>query len=140
MISERPGTALQGNEMRNVSRDELLAAFELDTDAGVAAKNALISGAHFDLWLEPVPAVRLLGICSARKRNLQRRGKLTVGFTECIANLREMGERGLLVAYVNDRERGGYYFQLFLDPDPLKVVGCIGVNTASGDDPTGDRA
>jgi hypothetical protein len=65
MISERLGKALQGNEMQNVSRDELLAAFELDTEAGVAAKNALISGAHFDLWLEPVSAVRLLGICSA---------------------------------------------------------------------------
>jgi hypothetical protein len=124
--------------MQNVSRGELLAAFELDTEAGGAARNSLISGAHFDLWLDPVPAVRLLGICSVRKRNLQRRGKRTVGFTETIASLRELGEQGLLVAYVNDRERGGYYFQLFLDPDSLKVIGCIGVNTASGDDASGD--
>ncbi|MCX4589117.1 hypothetical protein OG819_04950 [Streptomyces sp. NBC_01549] len=138
-ISERVGKALQGNEMQNVSRDELLAAFELDTEAGVAARNALISGAHFDLWLDPVPAVEILGICSARKRNLQRRGKQTLGFTETLAILRQMGEQGLLVAYVNDRDRGGYYFQLFLDPDSLKVIGCIGVNTFSGDDPATDR-
>ncbi|MBD0741686.1 hypothetical protein [Streptomyces sp. CBMA152] len=126
--------------MESVSRDELLAAFELDTEAGVAARNGLISGAHFDLWLDPVPAVRLLGICSVRQRNLQRRGKRTMGFAETIASLRELDEQGLLVAYVNDRERGGYYFQLFLDPDSLKVIGCIGVSTASGDDVTGDHA
>ena len=125
--------------MQSVSRDDLLAAFELESEAGVAAQNALVSGAHFDLWLDPVPAVRLLGICSARRRNLKRRGKLTVGFTECIATLREMGECGLLVAYVNDRERGGYYFQLFLEADPLKVIGCIGVSAAPGNNSVGDR-
>lgn len=125
--------------MQNVSSGELLAAFELDTEAGVAARDALISGAHFDLWLDPVPAVRLLGICSVRQRNLQRRGKQTVGFADTIASLRNLGEQGLLVAYVNDRERGGHYFQLFLDPAPLKVIGCIGVSTAPGDGAAGDR-
>lgn len=46
-----------------------------------------------------------------------------------------MGERGLLVAYVDDRKRAGYYFQLYLEPHPLKVVGCIGVNISPEDDP-----
>jgi hypothetical protein len=140
MIMGRPGKLLGGGEMKDVSKDELLAAFELDSEAGVAARDALISGAHFDLWLQPAPAEKILGITLTRRRNLQRRGRPTVGFTETLEALAEMGERGLLVAFVNDRERGGYFFQLFLDPDPLRVIGCIGVSALPADGSTVDRA
>lgn len=117
--------------MNEVSASELLAAFKTDSEANALAKNALNSGAHFQIWLEPVPAARLRGILWGRVRTLQRRGKQAVGAVECLESLAEMGERGLLVAYVDDRKRAGYYFKLYLDPEPLKVIGCFGVNILS---------
>ena len=116
--------------MNEVSASELLAAFETDSEVSIQAKNALLSGAPFDIWLEPLPASRLRGILRGRVRSLQRRGKPVVGVTECLASLAEKGERGLLVAYVDDRERAGYLFPLYLDPQPLKVVGCIGFGSS----------
>jgi hypothetical protein len=126
--------------VNEVSASELLAAFRTDSEVNTLVKNALNSGAHFQVWLEPIPAARLRGICWGRVRTLQRRGKQTVGAAECLTSLAEMGERGLLVAYVDDRKRAGYYFKLYLDPHPLKVIGCFGVNILSGDEPTTDRA
>ncbi|CAM5419100.1 hypothetical protein [Streptomyces aurantiogriseus] len=121
--------------MSEISASELLAAFESDFEAGIQAQNALLSGARFEVWLQPLPASRLLGVCQRRVRTLQRRGKPVVGAMECLASLAEMGERGLLVAYVDDRKRAGHYFRLYLDPHPLKVVGCIGVDISPEDDP-----
>ncbi|MCB5180391.1 hypothetical protein [Streptomyces antimicrobicus] len=115
--------------------NELLAAFDSDSEASLQAKNALLSGAPFEIWLDPLPASRLRGILRGRVRSLQRRGKSVVGVTECLARLAEKGEQGLLVAYVDDRERGGYLFPLYLDPQPLKVVGCIGFGSSPEGDP-----
>lgn len=121
--------------MTKVSESELLAAFSFDSEASLRAKNALLSGAHFDVWLEPIPATRLLGICRGRVSTLHRRGKVTIGATECLTALAEMGEQGLLVAYVDDRERAGCFYQAYLEPNPLKVVGCMGVNVSPEDGP-----
>ena len=120
--------------MSEVSASELIAAFDSDSAADIQAKNALISGASFEIWLEPHPASRLRGILRGRVRSLQRRRKPTVGVDECLANLAEKGDQGLLVAYVDDRERGGYLFPLYLDPQPLKVVACLGFGSTSEDD------
>lgn len=121
--------------MGEVSAIELLAAFESDSEAGIQAKNALLSGARFEIWLDPLPASTLRGILRRRVRSLQRRGKPVVGVTECLASLAEKGEQGLLVAYVDDRERAGYLFPLYLDPHPLKVIACMGFDTSSEGDP-----
>ncbi|MGV9608896.1 hypothetical protein ACWDR2_34950 [Streptomyces sp. NPDC003631] len=117
--------------MNEVSASELLAAFRTDSEVNTMVKNALNSGAHFQVWLEPISAERLRGIFWGRVRTLQRRGKQAVGVAECLTSLAEMGEQGLLVAYVDDRKRAGYYFKLYLDPHPLKVIGCYGVNILS---------
>lgn len=121
--------------MNEVSASELIAAFDCESEAGVQAKNALISGAPFEIWLEPQPASRLRGILRGRVRSLQRRGKPIVGVAECLASLAEMGEQGILVAYVDDRERAGYLYPLYLDPKPLKVVACLGFGSSSEGDP-----
>lgn len=117
--------------MKEVSASELIAAFDSDSPVGIQAKNALISGSPFKIWLKPLPASRLRGILRGRVEGLQRRGKSTFGVSECLASLAEKGEQGLLVAYVDDRERGGYLFPVYLDPQPLKVVGCIGFSSSS---------
>ncbi|MGW1779971.1 hypothetical protein ACWCQQ_12610 [Streptomyces sp. NPDC002143] len=118
------------------STSELLAAFESDSEAGLQAKNALLSGARFEIWLKPLPASLLQGNLSRRVRSLHRRGKPVVGVEECLASLAEKGEQGLLVAYVDDRERGGYLYPLYLDPHPLKVVACMGFGSTSEGDPS----
>ncbi|MBP0932246.1 MULTISPECIES: hypothetical protein [Streptomyces] len=128
--------SVAGDEVNKLSASELLTAFGADSEVNILAKNALISGAHFHVGIDPVPAERLLGICWGRVRTLQRRGKSTVGAAECLTNLAEMGERGLHVVYVDDRKRAGYYFKLYLDPHPLKVIGCFGVNISPEDEPT----
>ncbi|WP_215455626.1 hypothetical protein [Streptomyces sp. ATCC 21386] len=112
----------------------MIAAFVSDSPAGVQAKNALLSGARYEIWLEPLPASMLRGILRRRLRSLQRRGKPVVGVAECLASLAEKGEQGLLVAYVDDRERAGYLFPLYLEPNPLKVVACMGFGTSSEGD------
>ncbi|MEU0058482.1 hypothetical protein, partial [Streptomyces sp. NPDC006334] len=134
--SGKPGHPSGGDELNEVSASELLAAFESDSEAGIQAKNALLSGARFEIWLEPRPAPMLRGILRRRVRSLERRGKPTVGVTECLASLVQKGEQDLLVAYVDDRERGGYLFPLYLDPHPLRVVACMGFGTTSEGDPS----
>lgn len=121
--------------MNEVSASELLAAFEAESSVSIQAKNALLSGAPFEIWLEPLPASTLRGLLRGRVRSLQRRGKPVIGVTECLASLAEEGERGLLTAYVDDRKRAGYLFPLYLSPQPLKVVGCIGFGSFSEGDP-----
>ncbi|MFG2480881.1 hypothetical protein [Streptomyces fagopyri] len=125
--------------MNEVSASELLAAFGADSEVNDLAKDAINSGAHLQVGIEPIPAARLRGILWGRVRTLQRRGKQAVGAEECLTRLAEMGERGLLVTYVDDRKRAGYYFKLYLDPHPLKVIGCFGVNILSGDEPIPGR-
>ncbi|CUM43287.1 hypothetical protein BN2537_15539 [Streptomyces venezuelae] len=39
------------------------------------------------------------------------------------------------MGYVDERERAGHWFQLYLDPHPLKVIGCMRIGMSSGDDP-----
>ncbi|MER7749524.1 hypothetical protein ABT013_30140 [Streptomyces bacillaris] len=121
--------------MNEASAGELLAAFESDSEASIQVKNALLHGARFETWLKPLPASILRGILRRRVRSLQRRGKSVVGATECLASLAEQGEQGLLVAYVDDRERTGYLFPLYLDPHPLKVVAYMGFGPSSEGDP-----
>ncbi|MDI5964906.1 hypothetical protein [Streptantibioticus silvisoli] len=116
--------------MNEVSASALIAAFDSDSEAGSRAKDAVISGAPFEIWLDPLLGSRLRGILRGRGKSLQRRGKPIIGVAECLASLAEKGERGLLVAYVDDRERAGYLFPLYLDPQPLKVVGCIGFGSS----------
>lgn len=120
--------------MNEVFASELIAAFDSDSMASVQAKKALASGAPFEIFLEPIPASRLRGILRGRVRSLRRRDKPIVGEAECLASLAEKGEQGLLVAYVDDRERAGYLFPLYLDPQPLKVVGCLGFGSSPGSD------
>ncbi len=125
--------------MSEVRASDLLAVFELDSEAGVQAKNALRAGADAEVWSRHVPASTLRGILQRRLSTLQRRGKPVVGAEECLASLAERGEQGLRVAYVDDRQRAGRYFRLYLDPHPLKVIGCIGVDIVSPeDDPVGE--
>ncbi|MEV5283395.1 hypothetical protein ACFYOD_37990 [Streptomyces sp. NPDC006703] len=114
---------------------ELLAALDIDSEISTLVRNAVIYGVPFKVGLEPISAARLLGICLGRVKAAQRHGRPTVGVAECLANLEEMGERGLLVAFANDRERSGYYFKVYLDPHPLKVIGGFGVNVFPKDDP-----
>ncbi|MBK6011768.1 hypothetical protein [Streptomyces sp. MBT53] len=126
--------------MDEVSASELLAAF--DSDSGIAGqvKSALISGAPFEIWLKPQSASMLRGILRGRLGSSQRRGKSIIGAVECLADLAERGERGLLLASVDDRKRGGYLFRLFLDPQPLKVVGCVGIGPSPEDESRADPA
>ncbi|MFF5755968.1 hypothetical protein ACFY7A_11015 [Streptomyces longwoodensis] len=117
--------------MNEVSVSELIAAFDSESEASIQAKSALISGAPFEIWFELQPASKLRGILRGRVKSLQRRSKPIVGAAECLANLAEKGEQGLLVAYVDDRARAGYLFPCYLDPHPLKVVGCLGFGSSS---------
>lgn len=122
------GEASQGGEVNQVSASDLIAAFGIESEAKGRVEDALNSGAHFHVGLTPIPASRLRGICQGRVRAAQRHDKPTIGVAECLAGLAEMGERGLQVVHVDDRRRAGYFFNLYLDPHPLKVIGCYGVN------------
>ena len=121
--------------MNGISASDLLAVFEPETGTGIRARNALLSGARLDIWPTPLPAPMLRGILRRRVRNLHRRRKPVFGAAECLTNLGETGERALLVAYADDRERAGYLYPLYVDPRSLEVVACMGFGINSEEEP-----
>ncbi|MGW0837334.1 hypothetical protein [Streptomyces prunicolor] len=114
-----------------MGRDELVQAFHGESDAESQARSALAAGAEFEIWPSRIPASRLHRTYARRFRISQGLDRPTLGFAETVEILAVSGDRELLIGYIDDRERGGFYYQLFLIPDPVTVVGCIGLKNLS---------
>ncbi|MFE5522522.1 hypothetical protein ACFQ9Q_33105 [Streptomyces virginiae] len=110
-----------------MNRDELMQALAVTSAVNVQARAALAAGAAFEIWPRRIPAVRLHHTYSRRLRRLQDLNRPPLGGEEAVANLAASGSEDLLIGYIDDREEGGCFFQLFLSPDLTRVVGCIGL-------------
>ncbi|WP_326569400.1 hypothetical protein VSH64_48015 [Amycolatopsis rhabdoformis] len=62
-----------------------------------------------------------------RQRNAPRAGQPSIGFAEGLRDLDAYEGTFLTLGHLDDRPRGGYYFQLFLTPDRSRLVACFGV-------------
>ncbi|MCX5397478.1 hypothetical protein [Streptomyces sp. NBC_00102] len=121
-------------EMNEVSASELLTSYEFSSEAAVRAKDALRSGAHLKAPPLSNSAASIRSMCYSRLRIVHLRGGRTFGDAECLASLAEMGERDVVLAFVDDREQTGWMYHLYLDPRRRAVAGCVGVNNFPEDD------
>jgi hypothetical protein len=79
------------------------------------------------VWSDNVPAQRVASIYSRRRRATLRAGQESVGFDEAVSDLQGYEGELLKVGFIDDRPRGGFYFQLFLDSDLSRIFACLGV-------------
>ncbi|WP_157515843.1 hypothetical protein [Nocardiopsis trehalosi] len=98
-----------------------------DRRAFLLCGTALSGGADFKIWNDPIPTRELGSIYSRRMRMMHRKGQITIGATEAIADLEACPETELMIGRVDDRPNSGYIFQIFLTPSLDKVVSCLAV-------------
>ncbi|KUN33679.1 hypothetical protein AQJ30_32745 [Streptomyces longwoodensis] len=74
---------------------------------------------------------RLVGIYGRRERIAQRSGQPSIGFDRALEELRTFSGPELALGFIDDRGRGGFYFQLFFDPATMSVVTCFGIKPST---------
>jgi hypothetical protein len=101
----------------------------------VSAVGALAAGAGCEIE-GPVGMARMRSQFARRERNSRNAGQTSIGFAESVRALEAYDEPSCVIAYIDDRPRGGYFFQLFLTPDLSGVITCFGVKPVhrGGDD------
>ncbi|QRP44312.1 hypothetical protein [Amycolatopsis sp. FDAARGOS 1241] len=97
----------------------------------------LLAGAKFELWLGASSAAAFRSVFRRRQRSALRAGQPSIGFDQGLRDLDAYEGAHLVLGHVDDRPRGGYYFQLFLTPDLSRLVACFGVKPSSRVRPVG---
>lgn len=116
-----------------VERSRLIQLLAGDGEVRLLSRSALSAGAEYEVWPEAVPAQRLLAVYERRERSVRRSGQSSIGFSDALDALRTYGGPELSIGFIDDRSRGGYYFQLFMEVDLEAVVACLGVESPRGD-------
>ncbi|MFI1885613.1 hypothetical protein [Streptomyces jumonjinensis] len=93
----------------------------------VLPRAALAAGVEYEVWPEGVATQHLVSIYERRERGTRRSGQPSLGFAEALNVLRSYDGTELAIGFVDDRRRGGYYFQLFLDSKCSSIVACFGI-------------
>ncbi|GED87079.1 hypothetical protein TNCT6_41640 [Streptomyces sp. 6-11-2] len=91
------------------------------------SRAALGAGAEYDIWPEGVLPRRVVPIYERRERVACRSGQPSVGFEEAIDALRVHQGEKIATGFVDGRNRGGYYFQLFLDAGLNRILAVFGI-------------
>lgn len=91
------------------------------------ARAALEAGAEYRVWPGGAELQSLVTIYGRRERLTRRLSQPTLGFTEALDSLHAYDGAELAIGFIDDRPRGGYYFQLFLDLECSAVIACLGV-------------
>lgn len=116
-----------------MERSRLIQLLAGEGEARLLSRSALSAGAEYEVWPEAVPVQRLLAVYERRERGTRRSGQSTIGFGDALDALRAYDGADLSIGFIDDRGRGGYYFQLFMDPELDGVVACLGVDSPRGD-------
>ncbi|MGW5741484.1 hypothetical protein [Amycolatopsis sp. NPDC003861] len=90
------------------------------------ALDALAAGANCEIE-GPVGVLRMKSLFARRERNSRNAGQHSVGFVDGVRALKAYSGTHCVIAHIDDRPRGGYFFQLFLTPDVSGVITCFGV-------------
>jgi hypothetical protein len=112
---------------RGIGRDELLDLLAGAGPVGVACREALLAGAQYVLYDEPIPAERLAQSYARRLAHLDRTGVPTAGFADAVDALRAHGAAEVLLGSASVADPP-YHYQLFLSADADRVVACLGVS------------
>jgi hypothetical protein len=114
-----------------VKRAELAAVLSGGGAVAESAREALTTGAAYEVWPGTSSADSLLSTYRRRSRHVERTGQPSIGFPEAVERLAASTADRLAIGYVDDRPRGGYYFQVFLDPTGPTLVACLGVKRSA---------
>lgn len=106
---------------------ELASRASGESDTWTLCHAALRAGALFEIYEGATDRTRLLSIYRRRWRNAERAGQPSTGFLQALTDMENFNGEALILGYVDNRDRGGYYFQLFLSPDSNCLVACLGV-------------
>ncbi|MGV9773377.1 hypothetical protein [Streptosporangium sp. NPDC003464] len=110
-----------------MDRETLVQLLDNAGEAGRACRRALMAGASFEIWPDPVEVLPLTKIYQRRARLTRRMDIPSLGFDEAVTQLCSYGLQHLILGIVKSTE-SDYRFQLFLSPDASRVVACLGVN------------
>ncbi|MEU6723171.1 hypothetical protein ABZ917_05600 [Nonomuraea wenchangensis] len=110
-----------------MDRETLVQLLDNAGEAGHACRRALMNGAYFEIWPDPVEALPLAKTYQRRARLTHRMDIPSLGFNEAVTKLDTCGLQHLVLGIVKDAE-SAYHFQLFLSPDASRVVACLGVS------------
>lgn len=113
-----------------MERSHLVQLLSGADEVRILSRAALAAGVEYEVWPEGVATQRLVSIYERRERGTRRSGQPSLGFTEALDVLRSYGGTELAIGFIDDRRRGGYYFQIFLDSKCSSVVTCFGVKGA----------
>jgi hypothetical protein len=116
-----------------MKRMDLVKLLEGDGEAFRLCRSALTRGADFKVWVEPASTRDTASIYFRRMRTMSRTGQPSIGVAEAVADLRACTEAELLIGYVDDRPKDGYYFQIFMVPNFERVIACLGVRPSVAD-------
>jgi hypothetical protein len=103
----------------------LLSALE-SAEIPPLALDALAAGADCEIE-GPVGMARMKSLFARRERNSRKAGQPSIGFADSVRALAAYDGPSCVIGYIDDRPRGGYFFQLFLTPDASGVITCFGV-------------
>lgn len=115
-----------------VERSRLIQLLAGEGEVRLLSRSALSFGAPYEVWPEAVSTQRLLAVYERRQRGTRRSGQSSIGFGDALDALRAYGGADLSIGFIDDRNRGGYYFQLFMDTELNTVVACLGVESPRG--------
>ncbi|MEV0306568.1 hypothetical protein [Nonomuraea fuscirosea] len=111
-----------------MDRETLVELLDNAGEAGRACRRALMAGASFEIWPDPVEVLPLTKTYQRRACLTRRMDIPSVGFDEAITQLSACGLQHLILGIVKSTE-SDHRFQLFLSPDSSRVVACLGVST-----------
>jgi hypothetical protein len=74
-----------------------------------------------------VGTLRMRSLFARRERDSRNAGQLPIWFADSVRALEAYEGLHCVIAYIDDRPRGGYFFQLFLTPDLSEMITCFGV-------------
>lgn len=133
--SEGQGVPVSGRGAEGrIARSHLVELLAGDDEVRLLARAALAEGAGYEVEGEAVPVGRLASIFGRRQRAAQRSGQPSIGFQRALNELRLFEGGELALGFIDDRRRGGYYFQLFLAPSMRSVVACFGIKPTHAED------
>ena len=110
-----------------MERTELAQLFDTSDTASGACRHALLGGADYIVWEDPVPADRILPAYERRALRTVAAGVPTVGFAEAMASLRRIGTQPVRLGQVTGTDPP-FLYMLFLTDDASTVVACLGID------------
>ncbi|MFI1606928.1 hypothetical protein ACH4YN_33085 [Streptomyces griseofuscus] len=113
-----------------MTRDDLCEMLADQTPACGPAREALLSGATFDVWVGLLPADRHFHTYRVRSRVARRHRQETLGLDETVGILEAAGDELIRTGLIRTADQV-WTFTLFLNAAATTVLACAGVARTS---------